>query len=57
MDVWQVLRDRLDYASFVPAPVRDVERADLRRRDGTPYTMLKNPHGDGGADREPTSDP
>jgi len=51
MDVWQVLRERLDYASFVPAPVRDVERADLKRRDGTPYTMLKNPHGDGGAGR------
>lgn len=51
MDVWQILRDRLDYASFVPAPVSGVERADLRRRDGSPYTMLKNPHGDGGAGR------
>src|SRR5260221_12627418 len=51
MDVWQVLRDRLDYASFVPAPVSDVERADLKRRDGSPYTMLKNPQGDGGAGR------
>ena len=51
MDVWQVLRDRLDYASFVPTPVPDVERADLKRRDGTPYTMLKNPGGDGGAGR------
>ena len=49
MDVWQILRDRLDYASFVPAPRADVQRADLRRRDGTPYTMLKNPHGDNGA--------
>src|SRR5207245_640234 len=57
MDVWQVLRERLDYASFVPAPVRDVERADLKRRDGTPYTMLKNPHGDGGAGRYVRLDP
>jgi putative peptide zinc metalloprotease protein len=57
MDVWQVLRERLDYASFVPAPVRDVERADLKRRDGSPYTMLKNPHGDGGAGRYLRLDP
>src|SRR5436190_1199019 len=51
MDVWQILRDRLDYASFVPAPRAAVDRADLRRRDGTPYTMLKNPHGDNVAGR------
>src|SRR5260221_1633507 len=51
MDIWQVLRDRLDYSSFVPTPFPDVERADLKRRDGSPYTMLKNPHGDGGARR------
>jgi putative peptide zinc metalloprotease protein len=51
LDIWQTLRERLDYASFVPAPLADVERVDLRRRDGTPYTMLKNPHGDGGAGR------
>src|SRR5438477_1980483 len=57
LDIWQVLRDRLDYASFVPAPVPDVERADLKRRDGSPYTMLKNPHGDGGAGRYLRLDP
>src|SRR5205814_3422955 len=57
MDVWQILRDRLDYASFVPAPRVDVQRADLRRRDGTPYTMLKNPHGDNGACRYLRLDP
>ncbi|MDP9319823.1 MAG: M50 family metallopeptidase, partial [Chloroflexota bacterium] len=57
MDIWQVLRDRLDYATFVPAPVADVVRADLRRRDGSPYTMLKNPHGDNGAGRYLRLDP
>src|SRR5205823_14214319 len=57
MDVWQILRDRLDYASFVPAPRADVQRAELRRRDGTPYTMLKNPHGDNGAGRYLRLDP
>jgi putative peptide zinc metalloprotease protein len=51
MDLWQILRERLDYASFVPAPVAGIERADLRRRDGSGYTMLKNPHGDNGAGR------
>ena len=57
MDIWQILRDRLDYASFVPAPVSDVERADLRRRDGSPYTVLKNPRGDSGAGRYLRLDP
>ena len=57
MDIWQILRDRLDYASFVPAPVREVERADLVRRDGTPYTVLKNPRGDAGAGRYLRLDP
>jgi CRP-like cAMP-binding protein len=57
LDIWQILRDRLDYASFVPAPVADVERADLRRRDGSAYTMLKNPHGDNGAGRYLRLDP
>src|SRR5258706_11167811 len=51
MDIWQVLRDRWDCSSFVPTPFPAVERADLKRRDGSPYTMLKNPHGDGGAGR------
>jgi CRP-like cAMP-binding protein/Zn-dependent protease len=57
VDLWQTLRDRLDYASFVPAPLPDVERADLRRRDGTQYTVLKNPHGDSGAGRYLRLDP
>lgn len=48
-DIYETIRERLDYASFVPRPVPDVERADLRRRDGTAYTVLKNPHGDHGA--------
>ncbi|MBA2371112.1 MAG: cyclic nucleotide-binding domain-containing protein [Chloroflexi bacterium] len=47
--VWAVLRDRLDYASFVPGLVRDMVRADLRNRDGTPYTVVKNPGADRGA--------
>lgn len=47
--VWASLRDRLDYASFVPGLIPDFERADLRSRDGTQYTVLKNPHGDKGA--------
>ena len=49
LDLWETLRTRLDYASFVPTPRPDVVRAELRRRDGSPYTMLKNPAGDGGA--------
>lgn len=57
MDLWQTLRDRLDYATFVPTPVEGIERADLRRRDGSPYTMLKNPHGDHGAGRYLRLDP
>ena len=51
VDVWDVLRSRLDYASFVPTPLPDIERADLSRRGGGRYTVLKNPHGDGGAGR------
>jgi putative peptide zinc metalloprotease protein len=50
-DVWEILRSRLDYASFVPTPLPDIERAELRRRDGSSYTVMKNPHGDGGAGR------
>lgn len=49
MDIWDALRQRLDYASFVPTPRPDIVRAELRRRDGSPYTMLKNPAGDAGA--------
>src|SRR5438445_9911110 len=51
VDVWDVLRSRLDYASFVPTPLPDIERADLSRRGGGRYTVLKNPHGDRGAGR------
>ena len=51
VDIWELLRARLDYASFVPTPIADLERADLRRRDGRGYTVLKNPHGDRGAGR------
>jgi len=57
VDLWQTLSDRLDYATFVPTPVAGIERADLRRRDGSPYTMLKNPHGDNGAGRYLRLDP
>ena len=56
-DVWETLRNRLDYASFIPTPLPDIERADLRRRDGTRYTVLKNPHGDNGAGRYLRLDP
>jgi CRP-like cAMP-binding protein len=47
--IWETLRARVEYATFVPRPVPDFERVDLRRRDGTPYTVLKNPRGDHGA--------
>jgi putative peptide zinc metalloprotease protein len=47
--IWETIRQRIEYATFVPHPVPDFERADLRRRDGTPYTMLKNPRGARGA--------
>ncbi len=46
--IWDVLRERIDYASFVPRPLPDIERQDLADRGG-PYTILRNPHGDGGA--------
>lgn len=47
--IWAALRERLDYASFVPRLVPDIERAELRRRDGSTYYVLKNPHGERGA--------
>jgi len=47
--IWETLRQRLDYAMFVPQPIADLERADLRHRDGRPYTVIKNPRGDKGA--------
>ena len=47
--IWEVVAERLDYAAFVPRLVPDVERAELRRRDGSTYFMLKNPRGDNGA--------
>src|SRR6185503_14094490 len=49
--IWAILRERLDYASFVPRLVPDIERAQLRRRDGSAYTVIKNPHGEDGAGR------
>ena len=49
--IWDTLRERIEYATFVPHLVDGVERADLRRRDGSPYTVIKNPHGDRGAGR------
>ena len=49
--IWETLRQRLEYATFVPALLPDLERADLQRRDGSPYTVIKNPHGDDGAGR------
>jgi CRP-like cAMP-binding protein/Zn-dependent protease len=48
-DVWETLERKLDFGSFVPVLVPGIERADMRKRDGTPYTMLKNPAGDRGA--------
>lgn len=47
--IWDTIRTRIDYASFVPRPTADLERVELRHRDGRPYTMIKNPHGDRGA--------
>jgi putative peptide zinc metalloprotease protein len=49
--IWETLRERLEYATFVPRLVPGVERADLRRRDGSAYSVVKNPHGDRGAGR------
>jgi len=47
--IWAVLRQRLDYTAFVPHLVPDIERAALRRRDGSTYYVLKNPRGERGA--------
>ncbi len=47
--IWEILRERLEYARSVPRPIEGIERSDLRRRDGTTYTVLKNPRGDRGA--------
>ncbi|HET8568452.1 MAG TPA: cyclic nucleotide-binding domain-containing protein [Candidatus Limnocylindria bacterium] len=47
--IWETLRQRLDYASFVPRLVPDLVRSDLRTRAGEPYVVIKNPHGDKGA--------
>lgn len=51
MDIYEILRERLEYATFVPKLGPDIERADLRRRDGSSYSVIKNPHGDNGAGR------
>ena len=47
--IWQVLESKLEYASFVPKLISGIVRADLRKRDGSAYTILKNPQGDKGA--------
>ena len=47
--IYEAVEGRLDFGAFVPRPVEGIERADLRKRDGTPYTVLKNPQGDRGA--------
>jgi putative peptide zinc metalloprotease protein len=47
--IYEAVEQKLDFGSFVPRPVEGIVRADLRKRDGTPYTVLKNPHGDRGA--------
>lgn len=49
MSIYEAVEQKLDFGSFVPKLVPDVERADLRARDGTPYSVIKNPHGDRGA--------
>ncbi len=49
--IWETLRARLEYATFVPQLIPDIERAELRRRDGTRYFVVKNPRGDDGAGR------
>ena len=55
--IYEDLERKLDFGSFVPRPVEGIERADLRKRDGTPYTVLKNPGGDHGAGTYVTLDP
>lgn len=47
--IWARIAERVEYGSFVAAPAPDIERADLRKRDGTPYTVLKAAHADQGA--------
>jgi CRP-like cAMP-binding protein/Zn-dependent protease len=47
--IWATLRERLDYTTFKPRLVPDAERAELRRRDGSIYYVLKNPRGERGA--------
>ena len=49
MSIYETVEQKLDFGAFVPRPVEGIVRADLRKRDGTPYTVLKNPHGDRGA--------
>ena len=47
--IYDDVEQKLDFSSFVPRLVPDIERADLKARDGTPYSVIKNPHGDRGA--------
>ncbi len=51
VDIYEIVRERIEYATFVPRLTPDIERADLRRRDGSAYSVIKNPHGDNGAGR------
>ncbi len=57
MSIYEDVERKLDFGAFVPRLVGGIERADLRKRDGTPYTVLKNPHGDHGAGTYVTLDP
>lgn len=47
--MWEALRERLDYAQFVPTPIPDYERYEYMTRSGERRVMLKNPRGDRGA--------
>src|SRR4051812_27118912 len=49
--IWETIRGRIEYATFVPRLVPNVERAELRRRSGGRYFVVKNPQGDNGAGR------
>jgi hypothetical protein len=48
-DLWVTLAQRIEYAALAPTPHPEIERGDLRRGEGTPYAVLKNPRGDDGA--------
>ncbi len=48
-DLWSALRERLDYARFVPKLTLDLERFEYRTRAGERRIVIKNPGGDSGA--------